>query len=261
MADANAQVVEAGADADVLLWLSPTDTNGLAATLEKCPNAKWVQLPWAGIEAFVEAGVLDPSRTWTCGKGVYAEPVAEHALALALAGLRELPMRIRATTWERQGGVSLYDGKATVLGSGGITACLLDLLRPMRTAVTVVRRDTATPLDWTSGEIFNSVDNNSGAGMFFDARGLLFVGGPLGVTVFDSNGNFRIYDNGGFTSVDYDPFGDRVFVRGSGNEQGIYPAETFLVPEPATVLLALMAVLAGAPVARRARWRKRMCRG
>ena len=147
MADANAQVVEAGADADVLLWLSPTDTNGLAATLEKCPNAKWVQLPWAGIEAFVEAGVLDPSRTWTCGKGVYAEPVAEHALALALAGLRELPMRIRATTWERQGGVSLYDGKATVLGSGGITACLLDLLRPMRTAVTVVRRDTATPLD------------------------------------------------------------------------------------------------------------------
>jgi phosphoglycerate dehydrogenase-like enzyme len=147
VADANAQVVEAGADADVLLWLSPTDTNGLAATLEKCPNAKWVQLPWAGIEAFVEAGVLDPSRTWTCGKGVYAEPVAEHALALALAGLRELPMRIRATTWERQGGVSLYDGKATVLGSGGITACLLDLLRPMRTAVTVVRRDTATPLD------------------------------------------------------------------------------------------------------------------
>ena len=29
-------------------------------------------------------------RTWTCGKGVYAEPVAEHALALALAGLRHL---------------------------------------------------------------------------------------------------------------------------------------------------------------------------
>ena len=38
-------------------------------------------------------------RTWTCGKGVYAEPVAEHALALALAGLRQLATYARATEW------------------------------------------------------------------------------------------------------------------------------------------------------------------
>ena len=130
----------------MLLWLSPTDTDGLAVALKECPNAPWVQLPWAGIEAFVAADVLDPTRTWTCGKGVYAEPVAEHALALALAGLRDLPQRIRATTWEAQGGVSLYDGKATILGGGGITECLIDLLSPMRTQITVVRRDTSAPL-------------------------------------------------------------------------------------------------------------------
>lgn len=143
---AGAQIVDL-ADAEVLLFLAPDDTDGLAKALVDAPNASWVQLPWAGIEKFVASGVLDPSRTWTCGKGVYAEPVAEHALALALAGLRDLPQRVRATTWEAQGGVSLYDGKATILGGGGITECLLQLLKPMRTEVTVVRRDTTTLLD------------------------------------------------------------------------------------------------------------------
>jgi len=143
---AGARVVDP-ADAEVLLFLAPDDTEGLTRALKDAPDAKWVQLPWAGIEAFVAAGVLDPSRIWTCGKGVYAEPVAEHALALALAGLRDLPQRVRATTWEAQGGVSLYDGKATILGGGGITECLLQLLKPMRTDVTVVRRDTASPLE------------------------------------------------------------------------------------------------------------------
>lgn len=138
---AGARVVEDPADAEALVFLAPDDTDGLARALDASPNAGWVQLPWAGIEAFVAAGVLDPARIWTCGKGVYAEPVAEHALALALAGLRDLPDRIRATSWGAHGGVSLYDGKATILGAGGITETLVGLLAPMRTEVTVVRRD------------------------------------------------------------------------------------------------------------------------
>jgi phosphoglycerate dehydrogenase-like enzyme len=146
VAAAGAQVVADPKDAEVLIFLAPDDTEGLTRALKESPDAAWVQLPWAGIESFVAAGVLDPARTWTCGKGVYAEPVAEHALALALAGLRDLPERVRATSWGKQGGVSLYDGKATILGGGGITECLIDLLTPMRTEITVVRRDTAAPL-------------------------------------------------------------------------------------------------------------------
>lgn len=146
VAAAGAVVVEDPGDAEVLIFLAPDDTQGLTKALEASPKAGWAQLPWAGIEKFVAAGVLDPGRTWTCGKGVYAEPVAEHALALALAGLRDLPERIRATSWAKQGGVSLYDGKATILGGGGITECLIDLLTPMRTEITVVRRDAATPM-------------------------------------------------------------------------------------------------------------------
>ena len=48
---------------------------------------RWVQLPFAGVERVAEFGLLDHDRIWTCAKGSYAEPVAEHALLLTLAGL------------------------------------------------------------------------------------------------------------------------------------------------------------------------------
>jgi len=71
--------------------------------------------------------------------------VAEHALMLALAGLRILPDRIEARSWGPPGGTSLYDEPVTILGGGGIAASLLQLLAPFRVATTVVRR-TADPM-------------------------------------------------------------------------------------------------------------------
>jgi autotransporter-associated beta strand protein len=52
------------------------------------------------------------------------------------------------------------------------------------------------PLDWTAGQLFNATDNNSGGGMFFDARGNLFAGGPDGVTVFNASGAGQLYGTG-----------------------------------------------------------------
>jgi len=92
------------------------------------------------VENVAAAGLLDPSRTWTSAKGAYAEPVAEHALMLALAGLRQLPRRITARSWGEPAGQSLYDAPVTILGGGGIAACLIELLAPLRASVTVVRR-------------------------------------------------------------------------------------------------------------------------
>jgi phosphoglycerate dehydrogenase-like enzyme len=86
------------------------------------------------------AGLLDDERIWTCAKGAYAEPVAEHALALALAGLRHLPTRVTATSWGVPAGTSLYDRKVTILGGGGIATSLLEQLAPFRVEATVVRR-------------------------------------------------------------------------------------------------------------------------
>lgn len=124
-----------------LVWLAPDDVVGLQRAVTTAPSARWVQLPFAGVEEFIH--VLDPSRTWTCAKGVYAEPTAEHALALGLAGLRQLPARARAGSWGPQGARTLYDAPVVVVGGGGITTALLPLLAPFRSRVTVVRRSAA----------------------------------------------------------------------------------------------------------------------
>jgi phosphoglycerate dehydrogenase-like enzyme len=137
--DGGGEPVGVDASADALVWLNPADIEGLRAALATASSARWVQLPFAGVERVAAAGLFDPGRAWTSAKGAYAEPVAEHALTLALAGLRLLPRRIRARSWGEQGGISLYDQPVTILGGGGITASLLELLAPLRVTATVVR--------------------------------------------------------------------------------------------------------------------------
>ena len=133
------QPVDAAAPAGGLVWLAPHDAEDLRRAID-ATGATWVQLSSAGVEATAAAGLLSPERTWTCAKGAFAEPVAEHALTLALAGLRMLPERIEARSSGRPGGISLYDQQVTILGGGGIAASLLQLLAPFRVAATVVRR-------------------------------------------------------------------------------------------------------------------------
>ncbi|MDP8978643.1 MAG: D-isomer specific 2-hydroxyacid dehydrogenase family protein [Actinomycetota bacterium] len=127
-------------EAQALVWTAGRDPDGLREAVAAAPQLRWVQLPWAGVEPFAAAGVFDERRTWTSGKGVYAQPVAEHALALALAGLREIKRFATATSWTDQAGISLVGGRVTVFGGGGIARELLGLLRPFGCRVTVVRR-------------------------------------------------------------------------------------------------------------------------
>ena len=125
---------------DAVVWLDPQDVKGLADQLQVAPDVRWVQLPFAGVERVHAYGLLDHARVWTCAKGSYAEPVAEHALMLALAGLRHMTTRIPARSWGTPAGTSLYDQRVTILGGGGITTSLLEQLAPFRVHSTVVRR-------------------------------------------------------------------------------------------------------------------------
>jgi phosphoglycerate dehydrogenase-like enzyme len=126
------------AEADCVVWTDAREAGELRSLLDAHPQVRWVQLPWAGIEPFVD--VLDHDRRWTCGKGVYAEPVAEHALALALAGMRGIGRYARSTTWSGPVGRNLLGGRVTILGGGEITSSLIRLLRPWGAHLTVVRR-------------------------------------------------------------------------------------------------------------------------
>lgn len=130
---------------DAVVWLDHADMSGLTQAMKTAPQAKWVQLPFAGVELAVEAGLLSSERQWTSAKGAYGEPVAEHALTLALASLRLLRTRVEARSWGTPAGTSLYRQKVTILGAGGITHRLLEQLAPFEAEATVVRR-TAEPV-------------------------------------------------------------------------------------------------------------------
>jgi phosphoglycerate dehydrogenase-like enzyme len=133
-------VVEPGA-ARGLVWASTGGAGDLRDLLDEHPGIEWVQLPWAGIEPFV--AVLDDRHIWSCGKGVYAVPVAEHALALGLAGLRGIAGYARRSRWSAPAGANLVGADVCVVGGGGITEELLRLLAPFAARVTVVRRRAA----------------------------------------------------------------------------------------------------------------------
>jgi phosphoglycerate dehydrogenase-like enzyme len=138
-------VVDIG-EARALVWTDADAPDELSKLLAAHDHVEWVQLPWAGVEPYAEAGVFDDRRVWTSGKGVYAEPVAEHALALALAGMRELPRFAQEVSWTAQAGISLIGGAVTIFGGGGITRELVRLLAPFDCTITVVRRH-AEPLE------------------------------------------------------------------------------------------------------------------
>lgn len=129
------------ADAQALVWTDSLDAAGLGELLTGTPGIQWVQLPAAGIDRFLP--VVDGQRVWTSTKGAYAQPVAEHALALGLAGLRQLPARARAREWGPPVGRRLMGGRVTIVGGGGITRALLALLAPFAVDSTVVRRHPA----------------------------------------------------------------------------------------------------------------------
>ena len=141
------------ADATALVWTAPAQPGELAAALDAAPGLDWVQLPWAGVEPYVELIRARRHLVWTCAKGVYADPVAEHALALLLAGFRHLGAYARAETWGRGEGRNLFGARVTILGGGGIARVLVSLLAPFRCEVTVVRRSSGPDdgLDPASG--------------------------------------------------------------------------------------------------------------
>lgn len=128
-------------DAEGLVWSDPHAASQFPDYRSRAPRLEWVALPFAGIEPFVP--FLTDDLRWTCAKGVYATPVAEHVLALGLAGLREIVPYSKQTRWTAQAGVNLVGGTVCIFGGGGITAELVRLLEPFGCSITVVRRSSA----------------------------------------------------------------------------------------------------------------------
>ena len=132
-------------EADALVWLN-WDSNSFDVELPE--RVRWVQLPAAGVEQWLDhAG---DGRVWTSAAGAYGLPVAEHALALMLAGTRRLGGCARAQTWTDPPAMPLDGSTVAIVGAGGIGRALIGLLAPLDVEVLAVTRrgrDGTLPAD------------------------------------------------------------------------------------------------------------------
>ena len=149
-----------------IVWLSLKDSDALAQILDENPGIQWVQLPWAGVDAFADVLERFADRAyplWTSAKGAYSEPVAEHALALTLALLRRIPQKVRAGRWVEKSGTSVYGLNVTIIGAGGIAAEIIRLFGMFDARITVVRRSTepmaGADVTVTSSELASALPN------------------------------------------------------------------------------------------------------
>jgi D-3-phosphoglycerate dehydrogenase len=106
-------------------------------------GVRWVQLPSAGVEQWIRAGVVRDGRAWTSATGSFGLPVAEHALALMLAGEKALHAFARERSWAGEGRhqVRALEGETVlIVGAGGIGRALIGLLEPFGARVIAVTR-------------------------------------------------------------------------------------------------------------------------
>jgi phosphoglycerate dehydrogenase-like enzyme len=138
-----ARAVELGDETRMIVVGGRVDQDELRRAIDEHPDVSVVQLPSAGVDAYVETmrATRRDGLVFTSAKGAYSAPVAEHALALTLATLRSLPLRARATSWEQeQRGISLNGSRVLIIGAGGIGTELLRLLGVFDVEVTMVVR-------------------------------------------------------------------------------------------------------------------------
>ncbi|MEO7938775.1 MAG: hypothetical protein ABIR55_09140, partial [Burkholderiaceae bacterium] len=92
-----AECIHALPDADglVLYNCPPMDANALALAIhERAPTLRWMHFLTAGRDGF--AGVALPERVQvTSVAGAFAPVVAEHAMALLLTVVRQLPLALQ----------------------------------------------------------------------------------------------------------------------------------------------------------------------
>ncbi len=125
-----------------------------AGAWEDSPRLRFVQLLSAGADA-LDFGAIPERLMLACNAGAYAEPIAEHVMALALALARRLPQRHAALA---RGEFNMWDPVLTldgavcaVLGFGGIGIATAALMRAFGTRIYAVNSSgrTSEPTEFT----------------------------------------------------------------------------------------------------------------
>ena len=146
------QRAEALASATVLLARN-TATDLLAGEAALIGQARLVQFVTAGVD-YIPLGDLPAGVPIASNGGAYAEPMAEHAVAMALAALKRLFIehaKLAGGTFDQFRPNRMLAGSTCgILGFGGIGIATARLMRALGTKVHAINRRGATdePVDW-----------------------------------------------------------------------------------------------------------------
>src|SRR6266446_1020186 len=159
-------------------------------------NLRWVHLNSAGYTSFdqshIKSTLTARGTIVTNSSDVYAEPCAQHLLAMITSLARGLPVALDAQRGDRSWRMSLrptlplLNGQTVlILGFGAIARRLVELLRPLGMNLIAVRReirgDELVPVVETSGvdellpradQIVNILPANEATNNFFNSERL-----------------------------------------------------------------------------------------
>src|SRR5690606_8147494 len=106
------------ADAAGMGWIDP------ALFKDKATNLQWIQSQGAGVERFIEGGIVREGMLLTNGSGVMSENMAEHVIGMMLAFARNFPT-LRDAQHRQEWRVGV--GTDTVFELGGQTVVLVGM--------------------------------------------------------------------------------------------------------------------------------------
>jgi D-3-phosphoglycerate dehydrogenase len=157
------ELVSSIEDADGIIWFG-RDPAALESSIT--PNIRWLQIPDAGAEKWIDSPILTLGITVTCASGIYGHQVAEHALALILGCYRHLGTFAKQSKWNPIAAnvQSLSGAQVLIVGAGGIGSSLATMLKPMQSITTVMSKtgrnvqdaDKSLPFSSFEKEIPNS---------------------------------------------------------------------------------------------------------
>ena len=99
---------------------------------------RWIQSSAAGLDHCLVPAVVDSSITVTSASGVLADQVAEHAVGLAIACTRRLPLFLeqqRRREFVRRPTRDLTGATVGIVGFGGVGRRLAEVLTPFRVRI------------------------------------------------------------------------------------------------------------------------------
>jgi len=122
----------------------PTD-----AELAAMPQLRWIQLPSAGANGYVDHRTLPQEVAITTSSGVFGVPGAEHAIALILAFTRQLHVHMRQQServWRRNPHcLEVQDATVAVIGLGDIGKEIARKAKGLGAYVIGVKRSPSAP--------------------------------------------------------------------------------------------------------------------